>query len=235
MMQQMQAVCSDCSGEGEVIAESDRCKTCKGKRVTSETKIIEVHIDKGMSDNERIVFRGEGDQKPGIEAGDVNIILNLQPHEKFERRGSDLFMKHEISLTESLCGFTMVLNHLDKRQLIVRSSPGEVIIPGHVKGIRNEGMPTHRNPFEKGYLYIKFDVKFPENHFATPEKLLALEALLPPRPQAPTFDLRDEMTEEVTLMDYDPATERQNGRAGGEAYHEDEDGPRGEGVQCATH
>lgn len=231
----MQSVCTDCSGEGEVIAEGDRCKSCKGKKVTSETKIIEVHIDKGMQDGERLTFRGEGDQKPGIEAGDVIIVLGMKPHEKFERRGSDLFMKHEISLTESLCGFTMVLNHLDKRQLIIKSAPGEVIIPGNLKGIPNEGMPMHRNPFEKGFLYIKFDVKFPEKQFASPEQLTALEALLPPRPPAPVFDLKDEMTEEVTLMDYDPSTERQNGRAGVEAYQEDEDGPRGEGVQCATH
>ena len=234
MMQQMQTVCPDCSGEGEVIAEGDRCKSCKGKKVTSETKIIEVHIDKGMQDGERLTFRGEGDQKPGIEAGDVVIILGLKPHEKFDRKGNDLHMKHDLTLTEALCGFTFVLNHLDGRQLIVKSTPGEVIVPGKVKGIPNEGMPMHRNPFEKGFLYIQFDVKFPENQFATPEQLKSLEALLPSRPPPPKFDLSDEMTEEVTLMDYDPTSERQNGRSA-EAYQEDEDGARGEGVQCATH
>lgn len=32
-------------------------------------------------------------------------------------------------------------------------------------------MPQYRNPFEKGDLYIKFDVQFPENNWISPEKL----------------------------------------------------------------
>lgn len=32
-------------------------------------------------------------------------------------------------------------------------------------------MPQYRNPFEKGDLYIKFDVQFPENNWINPDKL----------------------------------------------------------------
>mgnify|MGYP001864489350 CR=1 FL=1 len=32
-------------------------------------------------------------------------------------------------------------------------------------------MPQYRNPLEKGDLYIKFDVQFPENNWISPEKL----------------------------------------------------------------
>lgn len=32
-------------------------------------------------------------------------------------------------------------------------------------------MPQYRNPFEKGDLYIKFDVQFPENNWISSEKL----------------------------------------------------------------
>lgn len=32
-------------------------------------------------------------------------------------------------------------------------------------------MPQYRNPFEKGDLYIKFDVQFPESNWISPEKL----------------------------------------------------------------
>ena len=48
--------------KGEIINEKDRCKECKGKKVTNETKILEVHVDKGMKDGQKITFRGEGDQ-----------------------------------------------------------------------------------------------------------------------------------------------------------------------------
>ena len=42
----------------------------------------------------------------------------------------------------------------------------QVIAPGSVKVVQGEGMPMFRNPYERGSLFIKFDVKFPENHFA---------------------------------------------------------------------
>lgn len=45
-----------------MINEKDRCKECKGKKVNSETKILEVHVDKGMQNEQKIPFRGEGDQ-----------------------------------------------------------------------------------------------------------------------------------------------------------------------------
>lgn len=32
-------------------------------------------------------------------------------------------------------------------------------------------MPQYRNPFEKGDLYIRFNVQFPENNWISPEKL----------------------------------------------------------------
>jgi len=42
---------------------------------------------------------------------------------------------------------------------------------GSVRVVRGEGMPQYRNPFEKGDLYIKFDVQFPSNNWISPEKL----------------------------------------------------------------
>lgn len=228
MMQQMQSVCRDCGGEGEVCRDEDKCKTCSGKRTTNETKILEVHVDKGMRNGEKILFRGEGDQVPGVEAGDIVIVLDQKPHETFDRQGIDLYVTKKISLTESLCGFTMLLKHLDGRSLVIKNNPGEVIVPGSLKGVKNEGMPIHRNPFEKGNLFIKFDVEFPESQFVPTPKLTELEKLLPPRPQPPVINMSDEHVEEVTLMDYEPSM--RNGHssrsgAGGrqEAYAEASD------------
>lgn len=40
-----------------------------------------------------------------------------------------------------------------------------------MRGIVGEGMPLYKNPFEKGDLYIRIEVDFPENYFAPEAKL----------------------------------------------------------------
>ena len=62
MMQQMQSACRDCAGEGERFNDKDRCKDCEGKQVQQESKVLEVHVDKGMRHQQKVTFRGEGDQ-----------------------------------------------------------------------------------------------------------------------------------------------------------------------------
>ncbi|CAH1104467.1 unnamed protein product [Psylliodes chrysocephalus] len=230
MAQQTQSRCPDCQGEGEIIKEKDKCATCKGKKVCNETKILEVHVDKGMKENQKVLFRGEGDQQPDVEPGDVVILLQQKPHEKFQRNGDDLHVKHTISLTEALCGFSFIIHHLDGRDILVKQPAGDVVKPGGVKCVMNEGMPHFKNPFEKGNLYISFNIKFPENHFTSESNLKALETLLPPRP-AFTMPM-GEHVEEVDLHDFDPA-EKGSHSSRGEAYASDDEDHMQPGIQCA--
>ena len=62
MIQQIQSVCRDCQGQGERIDPKHRCKACAGKKVTRQKKILEVSVDKGMEDGQKITFADEGDQ-----------------------------------------------------------------------------------------------------------------------------------------------------------------------------
>lgn len=59
-----------------------------------DRKIIEVHVDKGMTDGQKIVFSGEGDQEPELEAGDLIIVLDEKEHEVSIRK----FLKRQILL-----------------------------------------------------------------------------------------------------------------------------------------
>lgn len=45
----------------------------------------------------------------------------------------------------------------------VSTKPGEVIKPDSWKVVDGEGMPIESSPYEKGNLYIQFDVKFPDS------------------------------------------------------------------------
>ncbi|OXB82034.1 UNVERIFIED_CONTAM: hypothetical protein H355_004117 [Colinus virginianus] len=105
---------------------------------------------------------------------------------------------------------------------------GEVIKHGDLKCIYNEGMPIYKSPMDKGSLIIQFLVQFPEQHWLPRDKLNMLEALLPPREDVMITDEMDQ----VDLEDFDPS-EQTYRNSGGEAYEEDEEGPR-TGVQCQT-
>ena len=50
------------SGAGEVISERDRCPQCKGKKISQEKKVLEVHVEKGMQQGQKIVFEGQADE-----------------------------------------------------------------------------------------------------------------------------------------------------------------------------
>ena len=68
--------------------------------------------------------------QPDTVTGDIVFVLQQKEHPKFKRKGDDLFVEHSLSLTEALCGFQFILTHLDGRQLLIKSNPGEVIKPG---------------------------------------------------------------------------------------------------------
>lgn len=239
-VQRVESKCSDCMGQGEVIPQKDRCKNCEGKKIAREKKIIEVHIDKGMEDGHKITFANEGDMEPGLDLpSDIVVVLDEKPHERFKRfQKNDLLTTLELNLTEALCGFTRSIKTLDDRTLVLRTHPGEVIKHGSFKSIPSEGMPIHRNPFDKGNLVVQITIQFPDE--LDPTVAAQLEKLLPPKPQI-DFALTGENVEDVTLLDFDPRSDRSGrGRGGGrsEAYQEDDDEggysgmPGGPGVQC---
>lgn len=231
MTQQIQAQCNSCEGAGKSMNEKLKCTVCKGKKVTYQTKVLEVNVDKGMRDSQRILFRGESEQMPGTQPGDLVIVLQQKPHKTFERSGDDLYMTKTIGLAEALCGMNIIVKHLDGRELSISNPPGRIIKPGDVKGVTAEGMPIYKNPFEKGNLYVKFDIAFPEDNFTNDQVLSTLAALFPPR--APVVIPRD--AEEVELEEYDPNyKDTSQATRSSEAYaSDDEASVHGSGIQCA--
>ncbi|KDP42967.1 hypothetical protein JCGZ_23909 [Jatropha curcas] len=234
MIQQMQHACNECKGTGEAISDKDRCSQCKGEKVVPEKKVLEVIVEKGMQHGQKITFPGEADEAPDTITGDIVFVLQQKEHPKFKRKGDDLIVEHNLSLTESLCGFQFVLTHLDGRQLLIKSNPGEVVKPDSFKAINDEGMPMYQRPFMKGRLYIHFNVEFPDS--LTLDQVKALEAILPPRPSSMLTDMELDECEETTLHDVNMEEEmrRKDQRSQQEAYDEDDDMPSGgQRVQCA--
>jgi DnaJ family protein A protein 2 len=161
MYQQMRVECPACQGKGERVVEANRCNNCKGGKTAREEKLLNVEIDKGIYANKKIVFSGESNQEPGMETGDIVFVIQETPHDIFKRSGNDLIMEKEISLVDSLIGYSYVFKHLDGRDVLVEIKPGQIIRPGDIREVKNCGMPVYSRTYEYGSLFIKFDVKFP--------------------------------------------------------------------------
>ncbi|KAI0022177.1 chaperone protein dnaJ 2 [Xylariomycetidae sp. FL0641] len=232
MIQRFQTVCPDCNGEGEIIKDKDRCKGCNGKKTIVERKVLHVHVDRGVRSGTKVEFRGEGDQAPGVQAGDVVFEIEQKPHPRFTRKEDDLLYRCEIELVTALAGGTIFIEHLDERWLSVEILPGEAIAPESVKMLRGQGMPSPRH-HDCGNMYIHFSVKFPERGWT--DDASSFEALrkILPAPAVQNVPPADAMTDNVDLEDPD-----QQGRAGafgGNGMDEDDDEhPQAERVQCAS-
>ena len=242
MIAQQPMKCPQCQGRGSNIADADKCVQCEGERTTKEKSTLEVFIVKGASHGERITFKGEADETPDQLPGDVVVVLQQAEHPVFRREGHQLFVKKTISLIEALTGFEFHITHLDGRVLKVKSEPNSVIKPGMVKSIPGEGMPKKSNAYDKGALYVEFDVTFPTRAQLDEQAIRSLSAVLPrpakeeprksvPPPNTPAdqhVDLQDFY--EVELVDVNMDEERRRSaereaedRHHGESYDDDDE------------
>lgn len=121
-----------------------------------------MQLDKGVPDAHRYTFKGESDEIPDVEAGDVIVEILVDKHKKFTRKGADLVYHAEITLLEALGGFDMVIEHLDKRKIQVKTKPAQIIKPGELKTVKECGMHFFNSPYRFGNLFIQFNIVFPE-------------------------------------------------------------------------
>lgn len=224
MIQQMQRPCGQCNGKG-YIAETKQ-----------ERKVLEVHVEKGMKNNEKIQFKGMGDEVPKTEPGDINFVVQQKDHPLFKRKGNDLLVMKTLSLNQALCGFKWEITHLDKRKILISTNPGEIIKPEaadnkpFVKIIPDEGMPSRGNPFVRGNLYVLFQVQFPSDNSLSASVIETLKKILPGADEDYIRSEEDDV-EEVFLQDGNV----KNFGTGGASMHDnayDSDEEEGQNVQC---
>jgi DnaJ homolog subfamily A member 2 len=133
------------------------------------------------------------------------------------------------------------ITHLDGRELVIKTRPGQVIqceISDEASGrtlpyicqVANEGMPSAGNPFVKGHLYVAFHVQFPKT---LPANIVdQLRTLLPDPDVAEPYNA--ETTEEHLLDEADLRLFGKGGAASSSNEYDSDDDERGgrQGVQC---
>tara|TARA_B100001093_G_scaffold520080_1_gene612543 strand:+ start:11102 stop:12022 length:921 start_codon:yes stop_codon:yes gene_type:complete len=127
---------------------------------TAEKEKIYIDIPDGIDDNEMIILENRGNIINNGVKGDVKIIVKVKNETIFERRGIDLILKKKLSLKESLCGFTLNINHINgKVYKINHDGVNNIIKPDASTKLDNLGMKRNGS---SGGLIILFQIEFPE-------------------------------------------------------------------------
>lgn len=161
--------CPTCGGKGINNLEHT-CKKCKGSKLIDEHIKTEYTIPSGCIDGLIIATECGGNIDPvSRRRGNLNVKIELLPHDKFMRNavvnnklqidGYNLLFQTSISLAESLCGFTKVIEHVDghKVTIIVR----DIVKNNDMYIVHNEGLPMKNKTC--GNLYVMFSIDYPKS------------------------------------------------------------------------
>jgi DnaJ-class molecular chaperone len=153
---QVPETCSTCGGTGQVAGAT--CHVCQGLGSRIETKRIEVRIPAGVQDGSRVRVAGKG--QPGSNggpSGDLYLVLSVRPHERFERKGDDLYEDVSVPLTDAVLGGEVEVPTMRGRVML--NVPPQTQ-NGRTFRLSGLGMP-HLNGAGKGDLYARVRVVLP--------------------------------------------------------------------------
>lgn len=162
--------CPTCGGSGEIAGAI--CHTCQGQGVVIEPERIEVKIPAGVRTGSRVRVAGKGGPTNGRKAADLILVVSVRAHERFERRGDDLYATVEVPLADALLGGEVAVPTLKGSSVMLRIP--ELTQNERSFRLRGLGMP-HLNREGRGDLYARISVRLPESLDAEQKK--AIEAL----------------------------------------------------------
>jgi len=122
---------------------------------------ISVNIPPGISSGKKLRVPGKGQEGPwGGPAGDLLIRIQVAQHPLFTRKGNDLEISREISLTEAVLGTQIEVPTLDDKKLSLKVRPGT---QSHTQmRLRGHGVPLPSGG-GRGDLYVKLVVRLPKS------------------------------------------------------------------------
>uniref|UniRef100_A0A1B6KZU8 J domain-containing protein n=1 Tax=Graphocephala atropunctata TaxID=36148 RepID=A0A1B6KZU8_9HEMI len=144
------------------------CDECPNVKLVNEERTLEIEVEPGMTDGQETRFVAEGEPHIDGDPGDLILRIKTMPHRTFERREDDLYTNVTLSLQDALVGFSMEIEHLDGRKVVVTRD--KITWPGARIRKKGEGMPNYENNNLHGTLYITFDVEFPKSELSSEDK-----------------------------------------------------------------
>ena len=159
--------CPHCHGKGTVI--TNPCPDCHGEGRKETEKKVELKIPAGVDTGSKMRLSHEGDAGiNGGVAGDLYIVIHVNPSPYYQRDGINVYTKLEISPAQAVLGDIVKVKTLDGERDV--SIPAGIQNGESVK-IRNAGIPNISKPSMRGDHIVIVAVKTP-THISNEEKAL---------------------------------------------------------------
>ena len=161
------STCPKCRGQGGVIASP--CKECSGAGKVRIEKTVQLKIPAGVETGSRLRLRGEGEEgDQGGPTGDLYDVIEVKPHETFQRNGDDLSCRVPVTFVQAALGGSVdapTLTGTEKLK-IPRGTP-----TGKVFRLKGKGI-AHVRGYGRGDQIIETVVTVPSNLTKKQEELL---------------------------------------------------------------
>jgi len=159
--------CPKCRGEGERIEKA--CRECRGAGRMQHTRKLNLKIPAGIDSGSRLKLSGEGEAgQRGGERGNLYILIEVRPHDIFERDANDVLCEARVTMAQAALGTEIEAPTLEgkvKLKIPAGTQPGKIL------RIKGKGFPDVRGG-SKGDQLVKITVEIPERLSGQEQKLL---------------------------------------------------------------
>lgn len=150
--------CGQCRGTGEEILQ--RCATCAGSGRIEAAESLTLQIPPGIDDGAQLRVTGRGHAGTrGARAGDLYVVVNVEPHPVFRRAADDLACEVLVPMTVAALGGEVAVPTLDDTEMLA-IAPGTQ--SGEVIRLKGRGMPRLRGR-GRGELVVLLKVETPRD------------------------------------------------------------------------
>lgn len=119
---------------------------------------VKIDIPKACDSGTQIKFAGLGSkQHENLRPGDLYVILNINAHKNFTKKGNDLLTNLDVDIFDALLGTKVDLQHFDN---IIAVTIPPLTQPDDIVRVKGKGMVLNNGTH--GNLYIKLNYKMPK-------------------------------------------------------------------------
>jgi len=131
---------------------------------------LTVKIPKGLITGKQVRLAGKGNPSPyGGPPGDLYIKSKVLDDPTFSAQQHDLYLIQTLKLSEAILGVTVSVPTIDGKQLSLKIPPGTK--QGTKMRLSGHGLPVMQDG-KKGDLYVRIQVKIPQNLTKEQKKLV---------------------------------------------------------------